>query len=295
MDRRSHRPLTRRLIQLYSALLYNAHLRGFAEGQIYTGPLKSVCVPGLNCYSCPGAAFACPLGALQNAVAASADRPAFYVIGVLLLFGLLLGRVICGFLCPFGLIQELLHKIPTKKVEKSRLTRKLSRVKYGILIVFAVAIPAWFALRGLPLPGFCKYICPAGTLEGAVPLLLHPANDALRAMTGGLFWWKISLLALILTACVFLYRAFCRFLCPLGALYGLFSQLALLGVKLDDARCTDCGACVRICPTDIRRVGDSECVHCGNCIAVCPAKAISFRAGKIVLRGPDTAEGGTRL
>ena len=290
MGKRERLPLTRRLIQLYAALLYNAHLKGFAEGKIYTGSLKNLCVPGLNCYSCPGAVAACPLGALQNAIASSADRPAFYVVGILLLFGLLLGRVICGFLCPFGLIQELLHKIPTKKVKKSPLTRKLSRTKYVILIIFVAAIPAWYALKSLPLPGFCKYICPAGTLEGAVLLLLHPANDALRAMTGGLFWWKLTLLAVILTACVFVYRAFCRFLCPLGALYGLMSRLALLGVKVDAARCTGCGACVAVCPTDIRRVGDSECVQCGGCIAVCPTKAITFRAGKIVLHGQTLPE-----
>ena len=286
--------MTRRLIQLYSALLYNAHLKGFAEGQIYTGPLKSVCVPGLNCYSCPGAVGACPLGSLQNAVAASADRPAFYVVGLLLLFGLLLGRVICGFLCPFGLLQELLHKLPTKKVQKSPLTRKLSRVKYALLLIFVLAIPAWFALRRLPLPAFCKYICPAGTLEGAVLLLLHPANGALRAMTGGLFWWKMGVLLLVLGGCVFLYRAFCRFLCPLGALYSLLSRLALLGVRVDETRCTDCGACVRACWMDIRAVGDGECIHCGDCIDRCPARAISFRAGRILLRGPEIGEGGSR-
>ncbi len=290
MAERRKKPLTRRLVQLYAALLYNAHLKGFATGRIYTGPLKSVCVPGLNCYSCPGAVGACPLGSLQNAVAASADRPAFYVVGLLLLFGLLLGRVICGFLCPFGLIQELIWKLPTKKIRKNRLTRGLSWMKYGVLAVFAIGIPAWFALRRLPLPGFCKYICPAGTLEGAVLLLLHPANDALRALTGTLFWWKLSLLVLILAACVFLYRAFCRFLCPLGALYGLMAKLALLGVKLDPARCTDCGACLRVCKLDIRAVGDRECVHCGDCIGVCPTGAISFRAGKLVLRGPDLPE-----
>jgi len=287
-------PLTRRLIQLYSALLYNAHLKGFAEGEIYTGPLKSLCVPGLNCYSCPGAVGACPLGALQNAVAASADRPAFYVVGLLLLFGLLLGRVICGFLCPFGLLQELLHKIPTKKIPKSPLTRKLSRIKYAVLLVFALAIPAWFALRRLPLPGFCKFICPAGTLEGAVLLLLHPANAALRELTGGLFWWKLGLMVLILSCCVFVFRAFCRFLCPLGALYSLFSRLALLGVRVEESRCVDCGACLRACPMDIRAVGDRECVHCGGCIDLCPTGAISFRAGKIVLRGPAVGEGGSR-
>lgn len=290
MVERRKKPLTRRLIQLYAALLYNAHLKGFATGKIYTGPVKKLCVPGLNCYSCPGAVGACPLGSLQNAVAASADRPAFYVVGLLLLFGLLLGRVICGFLCPFGLIQELIYKLPTKKLKKNRLTQRLSWLKYGILAVFAIGIPAWFAFRRVPLPGFCKFICPAGTLEGAVLLLLHPANDALRALTGPLFAWKLSVLAGILCACVFLYRAFCRFLCPLGALYSLMSRLALLGVRVDPARCTDCGACVRVCKLDIRAVGDRECVHCGDCIGVCPTGAISFRAGKLVLRGPDLPE-----
>ena len=290
MDKRTRGPGTRRLIQLYAALLYNAHLRGFAEGQIYTGALKSVCVPGLNCYSCPGAVAACPLGSLQNAVASSADRPAFYVVGLLLMFGLLLGRVVCGFLCPFGLIQELLHKIPTKKLKKSRATRRFSRVRYGILVIFVLAIPAWFALRRLPLPGFCKYICPAGTLEGAVLLLLHPGNGELRALTGGLFLWKMTVMILTVITCVFIFRAFCRFLCPLGAIYGLMSRIALLGVRVDRKNCTDCGACVRVCRMDIRSVGDSECVHCGDCIDVCPEKAISFRAGKIVLRGPDLGE-----
>ena len=292
MGKRIRKPLTRRLVQLYAALLYNAHLRGFAEGKIYTGPLKSVCVPGLNCYSCPGAIAACPLGALQNAVAASADRPAFYAVGLLLLFGLLLGRVICGFLCPFGLIQELLHKIPTKKLKKSRITRALSRVKYGMLAVFALGIPAWSAFRDAPLPAFCKYVCPAGTLEGAAALLLHPANGELRDMAGGLFWWKLAVMAAVLIACVFVFRAFCRFLCPLGALYGLLAKLALLGVKEDASRCIDCGACVRVCKTDIRTVGDAECVHCGECIGVCPTKAISFKAGNIVLQGSALEERG---
>ncbi|MBR4434920.1 MAG: 4Fe-4S binding protein [Clostridia bacterium] len=292
MDRTVKKPLTRRLIQLYSALLYNAHLKGFTEGKIYTGNIKSVCVPGLNCYSCPGAIAACPLGSLQNAVSASADRPAFYIVGILLLFALLLGRVVCGFLCPFGLIQELLHKIPTKKLKKSKLTRKLSYTKYAILAVFVFLIPAYFAFRRLPLPGFCKYICPAGTLEGAVLLMLHPNNGDLRAMAGSLFVWKFAVLIAMLVACVFIFRAFCRFVCPLGALYGLMSRLALIGVKVDKGNCTDCGACVRVCGMDIASVGDHECVHCGDCIDICPTKAITFSAGKIVLRGSAIKERG---
>lgn len=282
----THRPSTRRLVQLYTALLYNANLKGFAEGEIYQGKSKALCVPGLNCYSCPGAVGACPLGALQNAVAASAARPAFYVIGVLLLFGLLLGRTVCGWACPIGLLQEFLHKIPVPKLKKSRVTRALCWVKYLLLAILVLAVPLYYAFRRVPLPAFCKYVCPAGTLEGALLLLVHPKNAEKLGMLGALFTNKFVLLVLILTACMFLYRAFCRFLCPLGALYGLMTRLALIGVRLDAARCTDCGVCRALCPTDIRNVGDRECIACGKCVNRCPETAIQFRAGKFTL-APD--------
>ena len=289
MDKKQRKPLTRRLIQVYTALLYNAYIKGFAEGEIYTGVLKNACVPGLNCYSCPGAISACPLGSLQNAISASADRPAFYVIGIILLFGMFLGRVICGFLCPFGLIQELLHKIPVKKLKKNKTTQKLTCIKYVILGIFFFFIPLFFGLRKQPLPAFCKYICPAGTLEGALMLMLHPDNADLRSLTGGIFYWKLAVLIAMVISCVFIFRAFCRFICPLGAIYSLFSKIALLGVRVDMNRCNNCGACVKTCQMDIKRVGDRECIQCGECIDVCPEKAITFKTGKLVLRDPDIA------
>ena len=113
------KPSKRKIVQLYAALLTNANIKGFFTGQIYQGPLKAVCTPGLNCYSCPGAAGACPLGALQNALASSGKRVPAYIFGIIILYGILLGRWICGFLCPFGLAQELLHKIKTPKIKKS--------------------------------------------------------------------------------------------------------------------------------------------------------------------------------
>lgn len=277
-------PSRRKLIQLYAALLHNAHVKGFISGNIYTGNLKFFCAPGLNCYSCPGAAGACPLGALQNALAASGSRAPTFVLGILLLYGIILGRTICGFLCPFGLIQELLHKIPTAKLKKSKVTRVLSWTKYIILAIFVIALPLYFITRKLPLPAFCKYICPAGTLEGAVALLAHPANRNMFSMLGAIFARKFIILLLIIIACVFIYRVFCRFLCPLGAIYGLFARLNLVGVKLETSKCIDCGKCLRVCGMDIQHVGDHECIHCGECIDCCPTKAISFKAGSIVLR-----------
>ena len=283
----AHRPTTRRLAQLYSALLYNAHLKGFIEGEIYQGKTKYLCVPGFNCYSCPGAVGACPLGSIQNALDSAGHRAGWYVLGMILLFGVVLGRTICGWLCPLGLIQELLHKIPSPKIRKSCVTRALSWLKYVILAVFAVAIPLWYGLKfGIPVPGFCKYICPAGTFEGAIGLLSNPVNAPKLGMLGILFTRKFIIMLIIGASCVFLYRSFCRFLCPLGAIYGLFNRFNVIGVKVDQSRCTHCGACVRNCGMDVRKVGDHECINCGKCMEFCSQDAISIKAGSITLKAP---------
>lgn len=259
----------RRYTQLIAAVLYNCNIGGFVSGKIFKGVTKGVCVPGLNCYSCPGAVGACPLGSLQSGLLSSKYKIPFYVIGTLLLFGLLFGRLICGFLCPFGLLQDLLHKIPTKKIKKNKFTRILSKLKYVILVAFVIIIP----LVKL-VPGFCKYICPAGTLEGGIPLVIK--NESLRGMLGALFSWKVFVLAVTVLICIFCYRAFCRFICPLGAVYSLFNPISFFGIRVDQNKCTHCDACVRNCKMDVRKVCDGECIQCGECIKDCPENAISF-------------------
>ena len=291
---KSHRPTKRRLIQVYAALLFNANLKGYITGEIYTGKLKNACTPGLNCYSCPGASGACPLGALQNSLASSGKTAPYYVFGIIMLYGLMFGRWICGFLCPFGLIQELFHKIPTPKLKKGRITRVLSFFKYVVLVFFVILLPLAYAFRNFPLPGFCKYICPAGTLEGAMGLLSNSVNEGYLRMLGPLFTWKFLLMVSILVACVFIFRFFCRFLCPLGALYGLFNRISLVGVKLNRGACTDCGLCVGKCKMDIKHVGDAECIQCGECMGVCPTKAISWKGGKIFL-APNAIDGESEI
>ncbi len=282
-----HKPSKRRLIQIYAALLYNANIKGFSSGKIYTGDTKKFCVPGLNCYSCPGAVGACPLGSLQNALASSSTSSIAYVFGIFVLLGLLLGRTICGFLCPFGLIQELLHKIPSPKLKKNKATKILSYFKYVILGIFVVMIPLAFSTK-LPVPGFCKYICPDGTLIGAIAMLINPSNADMFGMLGPLFTWKFCLLVVFLVSSVFIFRFFCRFFCPLGAIYGFFCKIALLGVKLDEEKCVSCGKCVEQCQMDIRHVGDHECIHCGKCISVCPTKAIRWSGSKFFVADPTS-------
>ena len=282
------RPGTRRLVQLYAALLYNANLKGFIDGHIYTGNLKATCVPGFNCYSCPGAVASCPLGSLQNALNAAGHTAPWYVLGILALFGAILGRTICGWICPLGLIQELLHKIPTPKIRKSHITRKLSYLKYVFLAVFVIAIPLIYGVgKGIILPGFCKYICPAGTFEGAVGLLQNPVNATSFYQLGAVFTNKWVIMLVIGLACIFCYRTFCRFICPLGAIYGFFNRFALTGVKVNPERCNGCGLCVMKCQMDIKHVGDHECISCGKCINTCAQGAISLKCGKITLKGPE--------
>ena len=278
-------PSKRRWIQLYTALLFNAYLKGYITGEIFKGVTKNVCTPGLNCYSCPGAVTSCPLGALQNAFASSGKTTPYYMLGIILIYCITFGRMICGWVCPFGLVQDLLHKIKTPKLKKSPVTRILSYFKYVVLVLFVVVFPLLYVVRDLPLPAFCKYICPAGTFGGALGLLINPLNESVFGMLGPLFTWKFILMVSFLVAAVFIYRVFCRFVCPLGALYGLFNRFAFFGIKLDRSACTDCGKCVSKCKMDIREVGDHECIQCGECIGVCPTQAISWRGKKIIL--PD--------
>ena len=287
----SRKPTKRRLIQLYAALLFNANLKGFGNGRIYQGKLKGICAPGLGCYSCPAASAACPLGALQNALTAANKSIPYYMVGIILLYALLFGRWICGYLCPFGLIQDLIYKFKTPKIKKNRFTKILSKLKYVILAVFVIILPLMYTFREFVLPAFCKYICPAGTLEGAVGLLMHPENENMFSMLGPLFTWKFFLLVLFILGAVFIYRFFCRFFCPLGLIYGLFNKISFVGISVDNNKCTECGRCYSACKMDISKVGDVECIQCGDCIPACPTNAI-YRRGPRFLIDPGTPESG---
>ncbi len=283
------KPSKRKIMQLYFALLFNANVKGFISGNIYQGQSKAFCAPGINCYSCPGAIGACPLGSLQGAFNAGRST-LYYVGGILLLYALAFGRMICGWLCPFGLIQELLYKIPTPKLKKNPVTRILSYFKYVLLVFFVVIVPVLYALRDIPLPAFCKYICPAGTIEGGLSLLANKVNASYFSMLGPIFTWKFLLMISIVVGTVFIFRLFCRFLCPLGALYGLFNRISFFGVRVDPGKCTSCNLCVSHCKMDIHHVADQECISCGDCIELCPTGAISFKGGKIKLKANEGDE-----
>jgi polyferredoxin len=266
---------TRIYIQIAAVFASNPFLQNFSKGTIYQGKGKGICVPGLNCYSCPAAVGACPLGSLQSSLASPQRKSSFYIAGFLVSIGAFFGRTICSFLCPFGFLQELLYKIPTKKIKKSNTTRRLSIAKYIFLVVFVLALPyGVYLATGIGSPFFCKLICPAGSLEAGIPLVI--ANKSLQSLVGFLFSWKMSLLALFIITSIFIYRPFCRFVCPLGAIYSFFNKYALFGVRVDTAKCISCKKCINFCKLDVHEVNDRECIRCGECISVCPTEAISF-------------------
>ncbi len=267
----------RHLVQLLAMLLYNLDFQEIATLSVGRSPSKGLCAPGLHCYSCPGAVAACPIGALQQSLAAASLPMVFYVGGTLLAFGALFGRTICGWACPFGFIQDLVDKagraLRLPEVRKGAWSRRLSWAKYAMLAL-AVAGPLMtLASSEAGKPLFCSLVCPAGTLPG---IALVASNPTLQAMVGTLFSWKVGVLLALIAAALFIYRPFCRFLCPLGALYGFFNRFCVLRYTVDTHACTGCGACVEACRMDVRRVSDRECIQCGACKATCEFDAIRF-------------------
>lgn len=245
----------RHLFQALWAAATNSYLTGFLSGKIYQGRSKTLCVPGLNCYSCPGAIGACPIGALQAVLSDRKFMFSCYVFGFLTLVGALLGRFVCGWLCPFGLIQDLLHKIPfPRKIRTFRGDRILRYLKYVLLLVFVILLPLFVVdAAGGGSPWFCKWICPAGTLEAGIPLVLM--NEPFQQAIGFLYTWKMAILAVIVLLSVVIYRPFCRYLCPLGAIYGLFNGVSLFRVKPGKI-CGSCPMCAK--------PNTAECIRCAS-------------------------------
>lgn len=264
--------------QIIYTIFTNGYLYGFLNGKIYKGNLKYACVPGLNCYSCPGALGSCPLGALQNALAQRKIEVPFAVLGFLFVFGSIFGRFVCGWMCPFGLFQDLLYKIPLFKKRKQLPFHRI--LKYGkyVMLFGLVIVGSSILFTGfVKVPAFCKFFCPAGTFMGAIPLMLADAN--LRTQAGGLFGWKMAVLIVLTILSIKIYRPFCQYLCPLGAIYGWFNRFSLVQVRWEKEKCISCMNCKKACPVDLRPEEISvspECIKCGKCEAVCPADCLHF-------------------
>lgn len=272
----------RRLFQIFSTLGFNIYLPSFFKGKIFQGNIKGVCVPILNCHSCPSAIGACPIGSIQNSLATlkfnlsiSSYQFGLYVIGVLGAVGSLVGRMPCGWLCPFGLLQEALYKIPSPKIH---IPRFMSYGRYVVLVMFVILLPLLVLDQyGFGQTWFCKWICPAGTLEAGIPLVI--LNEGIRSQVGLLFSWKMFVLILFLVWMVFAQRPFCRTTCPLGAIFGLFNKVSLFRMVVDDDKCTKCNTCYENCPVELKiyeSPNSPDCVRCLKCVNSCQYGAIEY-------------------
>ncbi|WP_251353518.1 4Fe-4S binding protein [Hominisplanchenecus murintestinalis] len=267
----------RHRVQILWALLTNSYLIGFVQGKIYKGKLKNLCVPGLNCYSCPGAAGTCPIGAMQAVIGNWNFKFAFYAAGFLMFVGALMGRFVCGWLCPFGLIQDLLYKIPfPRKLRTFKGDRLLRKLKYVVLLFFVILLPMFLVdVLGQGAPYFCKLICPVGTLEGGIPLVL--LNKSMHGALGWLYAWKNVLLLFTVFLSILIYRPFCKYICPLGAVYSVFNPISVFRYRIDREKCVGCGACAKVCKMQVNPAENPnhpECIRCGQCKKACPKQCI---------------------
>jgi len=230
--------------------------------------LKAVPCLGMNCYACPGAIFACPIGTLQH-FAVIRQIP-FYTLGVLALAGLLVGRLACGWLCPFGWLQELVFGLGRKwRRPVWRVSERWGGLPYVFLVVLVGIVPM------LTLEPWFSKLCPVGTIEAGIPIVL--TNAELRAEVGWLFLLKVAILVAFLLWMVRSKRPFCRFVCPLGAIWSPFNRLSRLRLVVDQESCTACDACRQVCPVDIavhEEADSMRCVRCLECIEACPEMAI---------------------
>ncbi len=272
----------RRSIQTLWVFLSNGFWLFPFTRSLYQGPLKIICAPGLNCYSCPAATSYCLLGSLQQLFAVIRFNLSIgsyfvgaYVLGTMGLLAAAFGRFICGWACPFGLLQEMLYTLPTRKFS---IPPFLRAGKYLFLVLFIFCLPL-FAVNeaGIGYPWFCKYVCPAGTLEAGLPMLA--LTPYLRAAAGLLFWSKFVILLTYLGWSTCSSRPFCRTTCPLGAFYGIFNRFSLIRLELNRERCTNCKACHAVCPVEIHfneTPNSPECINCLKCMTeACTFKAIS--------------------
>ena len=283
-DKYKARNNVRHVFQSFWFLLTNSFFEGFKTGKIYGGKWKQLCVPGMNCYSCPGAKGSCPIGALQAVIGSPKFKFSYYVVGFLFFVGALIGRGVCGYLCPFGLVQDLLHKIPfVKKIETFKGDKALRKAKYLILLVFVILLPLFLVdIIGQGAPYFCKLICPVGMLEGGIPLVWM--NTSMRGAVGFLYAWKGLILLLTILLSVIIYRPFCKYICPLGAIYSLFNSVSLFRYTLDHQKCIHCGRCKAVCEMQcdpVKNCNDLECIRCGKCKNACPVDAIACGITKL--------------
>ncbi len=229
-------------------------------------------------------------------------------IASFLLSAALLGRALCGWACPFGLIQDILGYIKRRHFEFSPRTHKnLVYVKYGLLgivlligVTMAALTTTNFGSRyrsalGVFAQAPFNALSPHDTLFAILPVMTYGAISAeapfadlaqVIATLQPLFWVRLVILVAVLAFAIYLPRSWCRYFCPAGAGLALASRYSLLGLKRDLVHCTreGCKQCVDVCPMKVpilelpwEKFTSPECTYCLECVDECGTRALKLK------------------
>ncbi len=254
--------LSRRSTQVSALVLINLGFLNIWFSNLNTGALRGICSPLFYCHSCPWATMACPLGVLVNF--SRLQIFPLITLGILGLVGTFGGRLVCGWLCPFGLLQELLHKIPTRKFS---IPARLSYAKYAVLVAFVLAVPFFWPKAPYT---FCDG-CPSSVIESTIPWAFVAHWQVTPGLFTGFtarFWVRLAITCAVIAFVILVSRGFCRVFCPLGAIFSFFNRFSLFRFSLAFTKCNNCAACAKLCPVDIDPVSQmntAECVRCHEC------------------------------
>ena len=220
--------------------------------------LHNVCGVAFHCYACPLALFACPIGVIANF--SSLHLLPLLAVGTLLLVGAAVGAFVCGWACPFGFLQDLLSKVPTPRFNLPHWTGYL---RYAVLALFVLLVPyLWGEAHSL----FICRLCPAGTLEAALPAMAKTASSGGSAIFPSTTRTVIAVLLVV--ALFFTHRPWCVMFCPLGALFGLTNRFSAFFLRYDPSSCINCSACRKLCRYGVApdlRANDPRCIRCLEC------------------------------
>ena len=221
--------------------------------------IHNFCSPVFHCHSCPLATFACPIGVLANFSALHVFP--FVALGTMLLVGALVGSFICGWVCPFGFLQDLVGRLPTPKFQ---LPAWMGYFRYVVLIGLVLLIPYFYSEEHSLF--FCR-LCPAGAVEASLPFTVTQAVSSQKIVLPSIT--KMTVLLVFLVAMLFTWRPWCTLFCPLGAIYSLCSKVSVFFLRFHPDRCNDCDLCHRLChfggkPND--NANPMNCIRCLDCV-----------------------------
>ena len=250
-----------------------------------------------------GDAFTALQFALYNAVFPWLALASFLIVGVLI------GKSLCGWICPFGFVQDLVGFIKRKQADfSSRTHDSMVYMKYFVLGIALFVSVTFSASKLMGASGgyesaigiFTKApftaLSPAETLFGTVPTMILNFRTALAtksvtdALSGistlpPLFWVQFFIMAFVLVFAAFIPRGWCRYFCPHGAIMAVLNRFSFLGLRRDPVKCAKggCRLCVSACPMRVpildlpwEKFSDPECIYCMKCADACREKAIKL-------------------